>query len=113
MKSLTLKKQKSNVVLGLIIIKVNVERLERVMRKFLRNYFTLTVLLMAIAALKIGSNAKKKAQLKERETFLQHRLKTFYPRSLNEKEEYLCWHNFLFIYFIIIIIIIIIFKISA
>ena len=29
-------------------------------------------------------------QLKERETFWQHRLKTFYPLSLNEKEEYLC-----------------------
>ena len=59
---------------------------------------------------------KINAQLKERETFSQHRLKTFYPRGLNEKEEYLCWHNFLFIYFIIIIIIIIIitiFKISA
>ena len=29
------------------------------------------------------------AQLKERETFWQHRLKTFYPIGLNEKEEYL------------------------
>ena len=28
-------------------------------------------------------------QLKERETFWQHRLKTFYPIGLNEKEEYL------------------------
>ena len=28
-------------------------------------------------------------QLKERETFWQHRLKTFYPIDLNEKEEYL------------------------
>ena len=29
------------------------------------------------------------AQLKEKETFWQHRLKTFYPIDLNEKEEYL------------------------
>ena len=29
------------------------------------------------------------AQLKERETFWQHRLKTFYPIGLNEKDEYL------------------------
>ena len=29
------------------------------------------------------------AQLKKRETFWQHRLKTFYPIGLNEKEEYL------------------------
>ena len=28
-------------------------------------------------------------QLKERETFWQHRLKTFYPYGLNEKKEYL------------------------
>ena len=28
-------------------------------------------------------------QLKERETFWQYRLKTFYPIGLNEKEEYL------------------------
>ena len=28
-------------------------------------------------------------QLKERETFWQHKLKTFYPLDLNEKEEYL------------------------
>ena len=28
-------------------------------------------------------------QLKQRETFWQHRLKTFYPHGLNEKEEYL------------------------
>ena len=33
------------------------------------------------------------AQLKERETFWQHRLKTFYPIGLNEKEEYLYWHS--------------------
>ena len=28
-------------------------------------------------------------QLKERETFWQHRRKTFHPIGLNEKEEYL------------------------
>ena len=28
-------------------------------------------------------------QLKERETFWQHRLKTFYPYGLHEKKEYL------------------------
>ena len=32
-------------------------------------------------------------QLKERKTFRQHRLKTFYPLGLNEKEEYLCQHT--------------------
>ena len=52
-KSPTLGKRKPNFVIGLIIIKVNIERLEKVIRKFLRNYFTLTIVLMVIAALKI------------------------------------------------------------
>ena len=76
-KSPILGKQTPNFVIGLIIIKVNIERLEKVIRKFLRNYFTLTIVLM------------HNAQLKEREIFWQHRLKTFYPIGLNEKEEYL------------------------
>ena len=80
-KSPTLGKRKPNFDIGLIIIEVNIERLERVIGKFLRNYFTLTIVSMAIAA--------THAQLKERETFWQHRLKTFYPIGLNEKEEYL------------------------
>ena len=37
----------------------------------------------------IFEQCKTHAQLKERETFWQHRLKTFYPICLNEKEEYL------------------------
>ena len=32
-------------------------------------------------------------QLKERETFWQHRLKTFYSPGLNEREEYLSQHT--------------------
>ena len=53
-KSPTFGKRKSNFVIGLIIIKVNIESLEKVIRKFLRNYFTLTVVLMVIASLRIG-----------------------------------------------------------
>ena len=34
-------------------------------------------------------NSKTHKQLKERETFWQHKFETFYPLSLNEKEEYL------------------------
>ena len=37
----------------------------------------------------IFEQCKTHAQLKERETFWQHRLKTFYPIGLNEKEKYL------------------------
>ena len=50
----TLGRRKPNFVIGLTIIKVNIERLERVIGKFLRNYFTLTIVSMAIVALKIG-----------------------------------------------------------
>ena len=75
-KSPTLGKRKPNFVIGLIIIKVNIERLERVIGKFLRNYFTLTIVSMAIAAFDFV-------------IFWQNRLKTFNPIGLNEKEEYL------------------------
>ena len=54
MKSPMMGKRKPNFVIGLIIMKLNIERLEKVIGKFLKNYFTLTVALMAIAALKIG-----------------------------------------------------------
>ena len=47
-------KGKSNFDIGLITIKVNTEHLVRIIRKFLKNYFTLTVVSMAIAALEIG-----------------------------------------------------------
>ena len=46
-------KAKPDFVIGLLIIKVNVERLETVIGKFLRNYFTLTIASIATAALKI------------------------------------------------------------
>ena len=39
----------------------------------------------------IFEQSETHAQLKERETFWQHRLKIFYPIRLNEKEEYLYW----------------------
>ena len=53
-KSRTLGKRRPNFVIGLIIIKVNIERLERVIGKFLKNYFTLTNVLITTVALKIG-----------------------------------------------------------
>ena len=76
-------------------IKANIERLERVIGNFLRNYSTTTVVLMAIVALNIGilyffEQCETHAQLKEREAFWQHRLKTCYPigiRCLSSIEE--------------------------
>ena len=60
--------------------KINIERIQRVIRKFLRNYFTLTFVSLATEALQIGilyflSNEKRMHNWKERETFWQHRLK--------------------------------------
>ena len=85
-------KRKRNFVIVLIIINANIERLEKVIGKFLRNCLTFTIVLMAIAAywnFVILEHRETHAQLKERETFWQHRLKTFYPKGLNKKEEYL------------------------
>ena len=47
----TLGKRKPNIVIGLIIIKVNTERLERIIGKFLKNYFTLAIVSMAISGI--------------------------------------------------------------
>ena len=81
-KSPTLGKRKPHFVIGLIIIKVNMERLEKVNGKFLRNYFTLTIVFMATDwDFVIFEQWETHAQLKERETLWQHRLKTFYPKS--------------------------------
>ena len=48
MKLPRLGKRKLNFVLGLIIKEINIDRLERVLGKFLRSYFTLTTTLMSI-----------------------------------------------------------------
>ena len=71
----TLEKQKRNLAIGSTIIKVNIEHSERVTKNFLRNVLTLTVVWMV--TLKSLNNAKTHEQLKERETFWQHKLKTF------------------------------------
>ena len=49
-----LEKIKPNFVISLIFIKVSVKCLEKVIGKFLGNYFTLTSVSMAIATLKVG-----------------------------------------------------------
>ena len=82
----TLEKQKRNLVIGSTIIKVNIEHSERVTKNFLRNFLTLTVVWMV--TVKSLNNAKTHEQMKERETFWQHKLKTFYRIGLNEKKEY-------------------------
>ena len=86
MKFPTLGKREQNFVLGLIIIniKVNIERLERVIGKFLRNYFTVTIASMATDwDFAIFVQCETHAQLKGKH------FGNILPIGLNEKEEYL------------------------
>ena len=86
-------KRKPNFATGLIITKVNIEHLEKVIKKFIRNFFTLYYLDGHSGiydwSFVIFGQCETHEQLKERETFWQHGLKNFYPIGLNEKEEYL------------------------
>ena len=50
----TLGKQKPNFATGSTITKLSIEHLEKVTKKFLRNVFTLTIVLMATVELMIG-----------------------------------------------------------
>ena len=81
MKLPTLGKRKPNFVIGSIITKVNIELSKRVIGKFLRNDFALTIALMATVALKSGflifEQYETHVESKERETFWQDRLKAF------------------------------------
>ena len=82
-------KQKPNFATGSTITKVNIEHSGKVTKKFLRN-----VCLDGHSGIDdwdfvIFEQCETYEQLKERETFWQHRLKTFYPIGLYEKEEYL------------------------
>ena len=93
MKSPTLGKQKPNFVIGLIIIKVNIA-FRKGNRKVPQKLFHTHYCLNGHSGIEdwdfvIFEQCETHAQLKERETFWQHRLKTFYPIGLNEKEEYL------------------------
>ena len=93
----TLEKPKSNFVIALIIMNVNIKRSERVIENFIRNYFTFTVPLMASTALKICilkflSNAKHRHNGRKYKYFGRIDLKPFTRKGLNEK-EYLYWHK--------------------
>ena len=82
----TLRKKKTNFDSGSTITKVNIEHSKKVIKKFLRNVFTLTIDDWNFV---IFEQCQTHEQLNETETFWQHKLKTFYPISLSEKEEYL------------------------
>ena len=82
-KLLILIRQKRNLEQDFIIIKAHTGPIEKKV-KYHSNIFMNIIAKTVIMGLMIGCK-----QLKERETFWQHRLKTFYPNGINEKKEYL------------------------
>ena len=96
-KLLILEKSKLSFAIGSITVKGNIEISGKETEKYRRNVFMIIIVRMVFQELMIRillflSNVRHE-QLKERETFWQHRLKTIYPLSLNEKEEYLYQHT--------------------
>ena len=90
----TLGKQKPYFATSSRITKVNIEHSGKVTKKFFRNVFTVTYCLDGHSRFDdwnfvIFEQCETLEHLKEREPFWQHRLKTFYPVGLNEKQEYL------------------------
>ena len=89
-----LKKLKQSFVFVLIIIKVNTDLFRQENRTYHRSFFIETTLKNCHTGIDdwevtLFEKCETDKQLKERETFWQHKLKSFYPISLNEKEEYL------------------------
>ena len=83
--------------IGSITTKANIELSEKENRKITQEIFTIIIVWTVTQKYKnefllFLSNATHK-QLKERETFWQHWLKTFYPLGLNEKKECVYYHT--------------------
>ena len=84
-----LEKLKQSFVFGLIIIKVNTDLFEKENRTYHRSVFQDCHRGIDDWEVTLFEKCETHKQLKERETFWQHKLKTFYSLGLNEKEEYL------------------------
>ena len=90
-KSLILVRQRQNSEQNLIIIKAHtspIEKKHKVLQQRFHKYYGRRSH-NGIDDWQFTLNEQCETQLKERETFWQHRLKTFYPYELNEKKEYL------------------------
>ena len=89
-----LEKPKLSFNIGSIAIKANVELSEKETENYPRDLFHNHYCLDGYLGIDdwdftLFEQCETHKQLKERETFWQHRLKTFYPLGLNEKEDYL------------------------
>ena len=92
-KLLILVKQKRNSEQNLIILKVQTGPIEKnhkvSQQRFHEHYGQHRHNRIADWQFTLIEQCEILEQLKERETFWQHRLKTFYPYELNEEKEYL------------------------
>ena len=91
-----LERLKQSFVIGLMIIKVNTPLFEKENRTYHRSVFIHTTHYIQDFhrgiddwEVTLFEKCETHKQLKERETFWQYKLKTFYPLGLNDKEEYL------------------------
>ena len=87
-------KAKLSFDIGIITIKVNIELSGKETEKYPQKRFHDHYCLDGQLGIDdwdfiLFEQCETHKQLKERETFWQHRLKTFYPLGLNEKEKYL------------------------
>ena len=88
---LMLEKLKQSFVFGLIIIKVNFDLFERKInvpqKRFYSHYVQNCRRGINDWNVTLFEKCETHKQLKERETFWQYKLKTFYPLGLNEKNN--------------------------
>ena len=88
-----LERLKQSSTFGLIIIKVNIDLFENGNRMYHKSVFIHTMYKIATKVLMIGKSLylriMKCTNSLKKEKLLQHKLKSSYPLSLNEKEEYL------------------------
>ena len=85
-------RQKRNLVQDLIITKMDTGRIKKPkvsQQRFHGHYWQQSHNGIDDRQFTLTEQCETHEQLKERETFWQHRLKTFYPYGLNEKKEYL------------------------
>ena len=84
-----LERLKQSSAFGFIIIKVNTDLFEKKNRMYHKSVFIHTMYKIATKVLMIGKSLfwEMHKPLKEKETFWQHKLKTFYRLGLKEKKR--------------------------
>ena len=106
-------KLRQSFVFGLIIIKVNTDLFEKENRTYHRSVFICTIFKIAIEVLMtLFQKCETHKQLKERETFWQQKLKTFYPLLLFSYSfiKFICLLVYLFFYLFIYLLILHLFQ---